>query len=173
LRSPGARAKSDPDALSWSRLSRKPLQEPKSPATENWNEMASSEEAGVPTKERPTRAIAAARRTAMARLGPNVAPMTSRPVPVSLPEYFSFSWHLAHKCTRGFDPKGPGGPTEADSLGRPTVSGDPNMSGGRYPFVLWRDGLASAPASVPPSRDEQVGSHDRRNGHPSTETAPR
>src|SRR5437762_13052486 len=56
-----------------------------------------------------------------------------------------------------FDPKGPGGPTEADSLGRPTVSGNPNMSGGRYPVVLWRDGLASAPASVPPSRDEQVG----------------
>src|SRR5207249_4557323 len=118
LRSPGARAKSDPDALSWSRLSRKPLQEPKSPATENWNEMASSEEAGVPTKERPTRAIAAARRTAMARLGPNVAPMTSRPVPVSLPEYFSFSWHLAHKCTRGSTQQAPAG------LPRPTRSGD-------------------------------------------------
>src|SRR5213078_1237475 len=119
-------AKSDPDALSWSRLSRKPLQEPKSPATENWNETASSEEAGVPTKERPTRAIAAARRTAMARLGPNVAPMTSRPVPVSLHEYFSFSWHLAHKCTRGSTQKAPVG------LPRPTRSVTDGLRGSEH-----------------------------------------
>src|SRR5438105_13744810 len=72
-------AKSDPDALSWSRLSRIPLQEPKSPATENWNGTAPSEEAGVPTSEMPTRAMAAAKKTAMARLGPNAAPMDLPP----------------------------------------------------------------------------------------------
>src|SRR2546429_4363610 len=170
-------AKSDPDALSWSRLSRIPLQEPKSPATENWNGTAPSEEAGVPTSEMPTRAMAAAKKTAMARLGPNVAPMDLPPCfrcrSLTISPFRAILPTNAHKVRT----KGPGGPTKADPPWRPTVSGDPNgdpnMSGGRYPFVLRRDGLASAPASVPPSRIEQAGSHDRRHDHPSTETARR
>src|SRR5205823_12040970 len=41
--------------------------------------------------------------------------------PVSLPDYFSFSCHLAHKCTQGSN-QGSGGPTKADPPWRPTVS---------------------------------------------------